>query len=70
MYQCFHCLKYSVQWVGDFDASDYGYEEPGLIHECKCSNCGAEITYYVPNDKEGEEEDGNSKEEHDKQRII
>lgn len=48
MYQCFHCGCWSVGWDSDFDFSDYGYEGEGIIHECHCSNCGAEITYMVP----------------------
>ena len=48
MYQCFHCLQNSVVWCGDFDAEDYGYEEAGIIHECKCTNCNARITYFIP----------------------
>ena len=29
---------------------DYGEEGEGIIHECHCENCGARITYRVPND--------------------
>lgn len=48
-YGCFHCLSAgSVVWDSDFDSGDYGYEEPGIIHECHCTNCGAQITYFVP----------------------
>ena len=47
-YQCFHCLTYGVIWDNDFDAEDYGYEEPGIVHACHCVNCGAEITYFCP----------------------
>lgn len=56
MYECFHCGARSVIWQADFDTEDYGYEVPGIIHECCCQNCGAQITYYVPFIKE--EEDG------------
>ena len=55
MYECFHCLQKAVYWCGDFDSEDYGYEEPGIIHECICSNCGARITYFVPIGEEEEE---------------
>lgn len=48
MYECFHCLQKSVIWDADFDSEDYGYDEPGIIHECHCTNCGARITYFVP----------------------
>jgi hypothetical protein len=45
----------SVIWNGDFDFSDYGLDGDGVIHECTCTNCGARITYEVPN--KAEEED-------------
>lgn len=48
MYECFHCLTRSVIWDGDFDADDYGFLEPGIVHECHCENCGALITYFIP----------------------
>lgn len=50
MYECFHCGMRKVIWDGDFDFSDYGEEGKGIIHECHCENCGARITYRVPND--------------------
>ena len=52
-FPCFHCGAYEVIWNGDFMASEYGYEVEGIIHECSCQSCGAQITYYVP-DKEEE----------------
>ena len=48
MYECFHCLSKSVIWDGDFSFEDYGYEGEGIIHECHCTNCGAQITYWIP----------------------
>ncbi len=48
MYECFHCGMKSVIWDGDFDYDDYGIEGDGIIHECHCSNCGAQITYRIP----------------------
>jgi hypothetical protein len=50
MYECFNCGCKSVIWDGDFDFADYGEEGKGIIHECHCENCGARITYRVPND--------------------
>lgn len=50
MYECFHCGCKSAIWDGDFDFSDYGEEGQGIIHECHCENCGARITYRVPNE--------------------
>lgn len=54
MYECFHCGMKAVIWDGDFDASDYGYDDDGIIHEYHCSNCGARITYVVMNSEEEE----------------
>lgn len=57
MYQCFHCLSDSVVWSADFSFEDYGYEmendegqvtTEGVVHVCRCTNCGAEIEYKVP----------------------
>ena len=56
MYQCFHCLHNTVVWDSDFDLSDMGYEGEGVVHVCHCTNCGAEIEYRVPFNKE--EKDG------------
>lgn len=47
MYECFHCGAKAVIWDGDFDYEDYGYEGAGIIHECHCTNCGAQITYMI-----------------------
>ena len=47
MYEGFHCGEKSVVWDSDFDAEDYGYSFKGIVHECHCSNCGAEITYVI-----------------------
>lgn len=46
MYECFHCGERAVVWDADFDFSDYGLDGEGVVHECHCQNCGAEITYY------------------------
>ena len=48
MYECFNCGRRTVIWDCDYDFEDYGYPEPGIIHECHCTNCGAMITYKVP----------------------
>jgi len=48
MYECFHCGEKSVIWDGDFSFEDYGLEGEGIIHECHCENCGAQITYQIP----------------------
>ena len=46
MYQCFNYGQYTVIWQADFDFEDYGIEGNGVIHVCKCMNCGADIEYY------------------------
>lgn len=54
MYECFHCGHRSVIWGADFSFEDYGLEGEGIIHECHCHNCGADITYYISLEKEDE----------------
>lgn len=43
MYECFHCGHRSVIWDADFNTEDYGYDRPGIVHDCHCCNCGAII---------------------------
>ena len=45
---CFHCGG-TVVWDNDFSGDDvYGNgDENGIVHMCHCSNCSAEIQYYV-----------------------
>lgn len=47
MYECFHCGQRSVIWDNDFSFEDFGLEGQGLIHQCHCVNCGAEIEYKI-----------------------
>lgn len=47
MYECFHCGHRAVIWQADFDFSDYGFDGEGIIHVCHCSNCGADIEYFI-----------------------
>lgn len=54
MYQCFHCLCNTVVWQNDFDFADYGLDGDGIVHCLCCSNCGAEIEYYVRVDDDDE----------------
>ena len=53
-YECFHCGSRSVIWQADFSFEDMGYDGDGIVHICTCSNCGAEIEYRIPIEKEGE----------------
>ncbi len=47
MYECFHCGNKSVIWDADFDFEDFGYEGKGIVHQCHCGYCGAEIEYRI-----------------------
>ena len=59
-YECFHCGQKTVHWLGDFSFEDFMLEGEGVVHECKCSNCGAEIMYSVPIPDEEEETDAST----------
>lgn len=48
MYECFHCGARAVIWDSDFTFEDLCREGEGIVHICHCSNCGAEIEYYIP----------------------
>ena len=52
VYECFHCLHGSVIWDNDFSFEDMCLEGEGIVHICHCVNCGAEIEYRVPEEKE------------------
>ena len=54
MYECFHCGERAVIWQNDYDFEDYGIDGDGIIHDLRCSNCGARITYEVPDEPDGE----------------
>lgn len=57
LYECFHCGQRAVGWQSDFDFADYGLEGEGVVNVCHCSNCGADIEYYVRcDDEEGGDE--------------
>ena len=57
MFECFHCLQRTVVWQADFNADEYGYDDPdGIVHICHCSHCGAEIIYYIPSRIEEEDD--------------
>jgi transcription elongation factor Elf1 len=50
MYECFHCGERAVVWQNDYSFEDYGIEGEGIIHDLRCSNCGAAITYEIKED--------------------
>lgn len=56
MYECFHCCCRSVIWDCDYTFEDFGMEGEGIVHVCHCTNCGAEIEYYISldDDPDGE----------------
>lgn len=56
MYECFHCGSRAVIWDSDFDFEDYGLWGGGIVHHLHCTNCGAEIDYFIRIDDEEEEE--------------
>ena len=57
MYECFHCGQHTVVWDCDYDAEDVGYADPGIVQMCHCETCGAEITYYIPNKAEDDDDE-------------
>ena len=52
-----HCLQRTVIWGGDFSLEDYGFYGEGIIHQCHCTNCGAEIIYIIREEEENGESD-------------
>ena len=47
MYECFHCGERAVVWCADFSFEEYGVPGDGIVHVCHCSNCNADIEYYI-----------------------
>lgn len=54
MYECFHCLCRAVIWDSDFSFADFGIEGDGIVQVCHCTNCGAEIEYWIKIGEDGE----------------
>lgn len=57
MFECFHRLCRSVVWDCDYNFEDFGYEGEGVVQVLHCENCGAEIEYRVPMNKDEEDKD-------------
>lgn len=57
MFECFHCLSRSVVWQCDYSFEDFGYEGDGIVQILHCTNCGAEIEYRIPFEREDEDEE-------------
>ena len=54
-YECFHCGAHAVYWCNDFSFEDYCMEGEGIVQCCHCSNCGADIEYYIRLDDDDED---------------
>lgn len=50
MNNCVYC-GHALIWGADFDAEDYMYEKPGIVHTYTCPNFGAEYTVFEPLEK-------------------
>lgn len=64
MYECFHCCARAVIWDADFSFEDVGYEGEGIVHYCHCTNCGAQIEYYISCEELEDAEEEEKEEEH------
>lgn len=49
---CFHCGG-TVVWDNDFTGDDVliNGDVDGLVHMLHCTECGAEIQYYIPSEE-------------------
>lgn len=54
-YQCFNCRHFKVIWENDASFEDFGREGYGVVSILHFKNCGAEILYFMSNDKTGDE---------------
>lgn len=52
VYRCFNCGEMAVGWYASFTFEDCGYMGDGIVHMCKCRNCGAEIEYRIRLDED------------------
>lgn len=57
MYECFHCGTKSIIWDSDFTFEDFGMEGEGIVHQCHCASCNAEVVYFIRTDDEEVEDD-------------
>lgn len=53
---CPNCGKRSLYWMNCFSAEDYGWFVNGLVTEYTCANCEADVTVFVPEKKEEDEQ--------------
>lgn len=54
LFECFHCGERALLWDSDFTFEDYGREGSGLVHVLHCTNCGADVEYFIPDEEESE----------------
>ena len=54
MYEWVHCGEKAVIWDNDFSFEDFGMDGQGIVHCCHCTNCGADVYYYVKVDNDEE----------------
>lgn len=47
-FYCPVCGKQAAVWQNDFSSEDAGYLEDGIVTYYSCSNCGAEIEAFRP----------------------
>lgn len=52
--RCFHCGEMAVGWVASFSFEDCNYVGDGIVHMCKCGNCGADVEYRIRLDEGSE----------------
>lgn len=48
MNKCFICGENKVYWMSDFDGEDYGVDEPCIVHNYTCQDCGTDYVVYEP----------------------
>ena len=53
---CPNCNQPQLIWQSDFSADEYGYDVDGIVTEYHCANCEADVTVFVPEKKEEDEQ--------------
>ena len=56
-YHCMNCGSTKVIWESDFDFEDVGIAGEGIVSYYHCADCGADITYAKPFEKEDKEDE-------------
>lgn len=50
-----YCCKSKIIWQSDFEISEFGGEDEGIVSVWSCPNCGADV-YIVMKTEEDEDE--------------